>query len=377
MRIVETWQPGTMEYAKVPSRKPMAYLLDESLFKKSTDSSFVQRQRFNLSDYHVKSSSSISVSQYFDDEFQQNYPSLVIQLSSDTAPNDDHDLKAYFVFYDSDIIRLLINDEHREKRYRCHDILDPSFRNSKGYDLSSLHSALNSQQSGQSVLLDLPVPNLQCQVHFKPFSVDIINAQSQHVVMSISKRASLRYDRFELTEKEVFNGFIDTMKRGCESVGIDFEFPSAAHLHGIPERTIQFSLPNTIDRNTNVLSEPYRLYNIDMPFYDVDKPIGLYGSIPFMYARSRHCDENVAMFWHNTSETYVDIIERAEPNGRSTHWFAETGIEDVFFMVSFSLNDLYQKYLCLTGVPTPASVGPRVQPVQVLVHVAEGRSRGE
>lgn len=328
----------------------MVYLLEESLFKKSTDSSFVQRQRFNLSNYHVPSSSSISVTKYFDNEFQQYYSAIVINLSSTDESNSTHQLKAYLIFYESDILRLIINDEHEQKRYKCHDILDPSFKTMKSYDLSSIQSVLDLQHS-DSVLFDLPIPAMKCHIQFQPFALDVINAQTNNVVMSINKRSSLKYDRFEPIDKEVFNGFVDSMKRGCESIGIDIEFPTAQHLHGIPERTIQFSLPNTIDKNSNVLSEPYRMYNIDMPFFDIDKPIGLYGSIPFMYARPQDSSDNVAMFWHNTSETYVDIIEQPEGNSKSTHWYSETGIVDIFFMLSPSLNGIYQKYLLLTGAP--------------------------
>ena len=45
---------------------------------------------------------------------------------------------------------------------------------------------------------------------------------------------------------ESFNGHFDSMPNGHTSVGIDFSFPYARHVYGIPEHTSALSLPTTV-----------------------------------------------------------------------------------------------------------------------------------
>jgi alpha 1,3-glucosidase len=46
--------------------------------------------------------------------------------------------------------------------------------------------------------------------------------------------------------EESFGGHTDSKPRGPMSVGMDFSFPSAQHVYGIPEHTSPLSLPTTI-----------------------------------------------------------------------------------------------------------------------------------
>src|SRR5580704_14656353 len=78
---------------------------------------------------------------------------------------------------------------------------------------------------------------------------------------------------------------IDT---GPESIGMDVTFVGYEHVYGIPEHASPFSLKST-SSGQNEYTEPYRLYNLDVFEYDLDNPMALYGSIPFMYA---HKSEN-------------------------------------------------------------------------------------
>ena len=43
------------------------------------------------------------------------------------------------------------------------------------------------------------------------------------------------------------------------------------------------------------MSEPYRLYNLDVFEHEADSPFGLYGSIPFMVAHKPGL--SVGAFW--------------------------------------------------------------------------------
>lgn len=95
-------------------------------------------------------------------------------------------------------------------------------------------------------------------------------------------------DSSETDHTESFNGHRDTMPRGPVSVGMDFSFPYASHVYGIPEHTSPLSLPTTSKgENANAqpkYSEPYRLYNLDVFEYELDETMALYGHIPLMLA---------------------------------------------------------------------------------------------
>jgi mannosyl-oligosaccharide alpha-1,3-glucosidase len=67
---------------------------------------------------------------------------------------------------------------------------------------------------------------------------------------------------------------------------------------------MNLDLPDTIKEGT-FLTEPYRLYNLDVFRFNLNNPMGLYGSIPFMMAVGRH--GAFGIFLNNPSETFIDI----------------------------------------------------------------------
>lgn len=87
-------------------------------------------------------------------------------------------------------------------------------------------------------------------------------------------------------------------------MGLDFSFPGE-HVYGIPEHADSLALKSTrfvtsqhyIIITTSLLimitsslfdcysgGDPYRLYNLDVFEYELNNPMALYGSIPFMLA---------------------------------------------------------------------------------------------
>lgn len=84
--------------------------------------------------------------------------------------------------------------------------------------------------------------------------------------------------------KESFGGHADSRPNGPMSVGIDFVFPHATHVYGIPEHATRLALHSTIAENglSSHYKEPYRLYNLDVFEYELDEPMALYGHIPMM-----------------------------------------------------------------------------------------------
>lgn len=77
--------------------------------------------------------------------------------------------------------------------------------------------------------------------------------------------------------EENFKGHHDSKPYGPEAVAIDFTFPQALVLFGIPEHADSFLLKQTVG------DEPYRLYNLDVFEYELNSAIALYGSVPVIY----------------------------------------------------------------------------------------------
>nr|CAG8499747.1 5448_t:CDS:10 [Entrophospora candida] len=167
-----------------------------------------------------------------------------------------------------------------------------------------------------------------------------------------------------------FNGKTDTKPNGPESIGLDINFPGFSHVYGIPEHASTLSLKETRGGD-GAYNEPYRLYNLDVFEYELDNPMALYGSIPFMIAHRK--GNSAAVFWLNAAETWIDITKSKEENsglsrflkfGKSnhfhtstqTHWFSESGIIDVFAFLGPTTSDIFQQYGDLTGFTAmPAS----------------------
>ncbi|KAL9644012.1 hypothetical protein ABK040_005480 [Willaertia magna] len=132
---------------------------------------------------------------------------------------------------------------------------------------------------------------------------------------------------------------------GESAVGMDFTFLKTKHVFGIPERAMRLALPPTKDKDNNVISEPYRLYNLDIFEYELNNPIGLYGVIPLLFGLNEQISSGV--FVLNPSESFVDIIDNG--NQYSAHWISETGVLDVFFLPGPTPKDVTKQISYLTG----------------------------
>jgi len=154
---------------------------------------------------------------------------------------------------------------------------------------------------------------------------------------------------------ESFNGFTDPKPHGPMSVGFDATFfgSDAVHLYGLAEhatrlvlcqkpqlflcithrplaRINSFDLKDTDGNTPNSYREPYRLYNLDVFEYELDEPMALYGSIPFVVSRDGKGQKS-GLFLNNPSETYVDVATLARGQ-RATRWMSEVGL--LFFLLN-------------------------------------------
>ncbi|XP_034478778.1 neutral alpha-glucosidase AB [Drosophila innubila] len=156
--------------------------------------------------------------------------------------------------------------------------------------------------------------------------------------------------------EENFKSHHDSKPNGPQAVALDFSFPAAEMLFGIPEHADSFALKSTSG------TDPYRLYNLDVFEYVVDSKMALYGSVPVLYGHGPQ--RTAGVYWQNAAETWVDIYT-AETNvvsslvnfvsgSRKTtppvaHFISESGIVDAFIMLGPKPMDVFKQYAALTG----------------------------
>ena len=103
------------------------------------------------------------------------------------------------------------------------------------------------------------------------------------------------------------------------------------------------------------ISDPYRLYCLDVAHYELDNPMALYGAVPLLYAlhSSTSPPSFSGIFWFNSAETWVDLATMND--GISSHWITEAGILDFFILPGPNIkSNIFQQYSSLTGTtPLP------------------------
>ncbi|XP_067640752.1 neutral alpha-glucosidase AB isoform X2 [Eurosta solidaginis] len=161
--------------------------------------------------------------------------------------------------------------------------------------------------------------------------------------------------------EENFKSHQDSKPYGPEAIALDFSFPQAEVLFGIPEHADTFALKSTSG------TDPYRLYNVDVFEYILDSKMALYGSVPVLYGHG--AQRTAGVFWHNAAETWVDIYT-AESNVVSSivnfvsgsrksdplaaHFMSESGVIDAFILLGPTPLDAFKQYTSLTGTaPLP------------------------
>ncbi|XP_057316342.1 neutral alpha-glucosidase AB-like isoform X2 [Hydractinia symbiolongicarpus] len=157
--------------------------------------------------------------------------------------------------------------------------------------------------------------------------------------------------------EEDFKEHHDSKPYGPSSVGLDVSFVGFEHVYGIPEHADSLALKHTTG------GDPYRLYNLDVFEYELDNPMALYGSIPYMMAHNAY--KTVGVFWNNAAETWVDIassksvlsslislFKTGDIPEVDTHWMSESGIIDLFIMLGPKPHDVSHQYSTLTGTTT-------------------------
>lgn len=147
---------------------------------------------------------------------------------------------------------------------------------------------------------------------------------------------------------ESFQGHFDSMPRGPRSVGVDFHFPCADDVYGLPEHSTPLSLPTTGPQGR--YGDPYRLYTLDVFEYELQEPMALYGTIPVLWAHGHRCSADAGhtagVFWFNPSESFIDVADAA---GKAAHWLSESGEVDFFLMPGPVPKQVSQQFAALVG----------------------------
>ncbi|KFB48949.1 AGAP000862-PA-like protein [Anopheles sinensis] len=160
--------------------------------------------------------------------------------------------------------------------------------------------------------------------------------------------------------EENFKSHHDSKPKGPEGLALDFTFPEAKVLFGIPEHADTFALRHTATKGT----DPYRLYNLDVFEYELNNGMALYGSVPVLYGHGETTTAGV--FWLNAAETWVDIFSanresnvvsslvnlvswNSQTEPPAANFISESGIMDVFVLLGPAPTDAFRQYTDLTG----------------------------
>ncbi|XP_031435628.1 neutral alpha-glucosidase C [Clupea harengus] len=258
-------------------------------------------------------------------------------------------------------VRISIDEIHPIKvRYRVPDVLIGEL----------VYEQLRVERKGQGfVTLSWGLGQHQVRIHEVPFNLEVLCGEE--VTAALNPNGRLLFEtlqdplRSNSTGKqgdqsgqwqETLGEFVDAKADGPGSVGMDFCLHGFNHVYGIPEHADRLRLKDTSD------CEPYRLYNLDVFAYRTDSRLGLYGSVPLLFAHKS--DRTLGLLWLNASETTVDLHYKPEdseedmaaPGKRSrtpiqtdVHWISESGVIDCFILLGPTPSQVLSQYAQLTG----------------------------
>jgi mannosyl-oligosaccharide alpha-1,3-glucosidase len=177
------------------------------------------------------------------------------------------------------------------------------------------------------------------QIEFYHNEVLTVKANSNGLMkfeQLLTRPATLEPSEIEHWE-ESFNGVVDLKPNGPEAIAMDFNFPESDVLFGIPEHADSFALRVTTG------TEPYRLFPLDNPAYELDSPESLYGAVPVLYGHGAR--KTAGVFWLNSADTYIDIHDM-----KNAHFISEVGVIDVYVLLGPTPHETFQQFTKLVGV---------------------------
>lgn len=262
--------------------------------------------------------------------------------------------------YTKHTVRVFVNERSpKHARHVVQGVLEPLTESTLSYTKHEGDIRVHFGDSEDSLVIGT-----------HPFRLDF--ARKDKILIGANDRGLFNFETYkDKAEGEVweetFKSHRDSRHLGPASVGLDVTFFGAEHVYGIPEHASAHSLKSTKD------TDPFRMYNLDVFEYELDTTMTLYGNIPFMVAHSP--DSTVGMLFLNSAEMWVDVEHATAGNAAQsilrklkslfnkdehhdssqpathTHWFAEAGVLDLFFLLGPSPKDVFLQYASLTGFP--------------------------
>ncbi|CAI4225659.1 unnamed protein product [Auanema sp. JU1783] len=325
--------------------------VDREKFKSCSKSAFCKRQRDRTDK---------SVYKVLTESIKLNDTSLTAQIK-----NEDTELKLTIVSLKDSIVRVLIEEsgDILRKRYQPLDALK---------NREPDQTAFKKNKVGDTVTKLLTKDGHRVVLQHEPFRVDLY--AKDKLVQSINSENKLFFEKYKkkvlLSDREKgfweesFGDHKDTKPHGSSSVGVDIAFFGMKYVYGIPEHAESYALRDTKNY------EPYRLYNLDVFEYELNNPMALYGSIPYLVGASRK--RTAGLLWLNAAETWVDVETSSGDKGAlktiltdqtqkarevvqiNTHFMSESGIIDLFVLLGPHPKDTVRQLAELTGVyPLP------------------------
>lgn len=334
-----------------------ALSVDRNSFKTCSQSGFCKRQR----DHKPKSP-----------EFQVNFDTIKIEnghLSAECL-NIKNSVKFSLDLY-------LLKDNRFRFRFNELNPLKPRFE-VQDVIIDDLQQDSFEVVKRDENLIELKTPlNNRVILFSNPLKLDFYIGD--YLVTSLNSKNLLKFEHLRTKEEpvqaaegenaeapevepdmweETFKSHTDSKPNGPESVGLDITFNDFQHTFGIPQHADSFALRSTVD------TDPYRLYNLDVFEFEVNNPMALYGSIPYMVAHNQNF--SIGVLWLNAAETWVDISSNFADKGVfskfaqfitqsneipqvNTHWFSESGVIDIYILLGPTPDDLFRQYGKLTG----------------------------
>ncbi|VDO93580.1 unnamed protein product [Heligmosomoides polygyrus] len=261
---------------------------------------------------------------------------------------------------------MLVIDEPKgaiRKRFRPLDALK---------DKDPKQQKLKKSKTEKTVSKLITVDGHRVVVTHSPFRVDFyskdvlvtsVNSAGLLMVEPFKKKALLT-DREKGYWEETFLDHKDSKPHGSSSVGVDISIIGMKFAYGIPEHAESYALRDTKHY------EPYRLYNLDVFEYELNNPMALYGSVPYITAMNPK--RTLGLLWLNAAETWVDIEHTTADKGPlakvvadadtqaknvrqiNAHFMSESGVLDLFVTLGPNPADSVRQLAALTGVyPLP------------------------
>jgi alpha 1,3-glucosidase len=280
----------------------LTYCADHGTFKDCSRVDFCTNLRGREpSDNYAVDPSSISGSSDSD--------TLTATLKSN---NGDSDLTLTLTGLQQNTFRLKIT-EVDSSRYELQDVLDgdPETQNFDNVEVGDASVTVTTSSGSNSAV-----------INFSPFNIEFSKDGVSEVVFN--------GDRLAVTRNDVNAPF-----------SFAVTYPQAVQLYGVHEHCDTLALRNTADSGT----DPYRLKNSDVAYYEINSPMALYGAVPVIYGHGSTATAGV--FLHNAAEQWIEISN--QDGGSQAYFMAEIGTLDIFVLLGPTPTEVVRQYTALTG----------------------------